>query len=132
MSRIIPTLVLFGAFSLWSAVLIAQPLQPQTSNRSAVTLKVTPTNLKGDVWEFEMVFDTHSQELKDELLKTAVLVTPDGRQLTPIDWKGDPSGGHHRKGVLRFNAVNPQPDKLELRVTRSGESEPRIFKWNIK
>lgn len=132
MSRVIPTLVLLGIFSLWSAVLTAQPLKPQTSNRSAVTLKVTPTNVKGDVWEFEMVFDTHSQELKDELLKTAVLVTPDGRQLPPIDWKGDPSGGHHRKGVLRFHAVSPPPDKLELRITRSGESEPRIFKWNIK
>ena len=132
MSRVIPTLVLLGAFSLWSAVSTAQPLAPETSNRSAVTLKVTPTNVKGDAWEFEMVFDTHSQELKDDLLKTAVLVTPDGKQIAPAGWKGDAPGGHHRKGVLRFDAVKPQPGKLELRVTRPGEQEPRIFTWELK
>jgi hypothetical protein len=131
MSRIIPALVLVGAFGLWSAVLTAQPLKTQTSNRSAVTLKVTPT-VQGDVVEFEMVFDTHSQELNDDLLKSAVLIGANGAQVVPAAWNGDPPSGHHRKGVLRFNAPKPQPDVLELRVTRPGEAAPRVFRWNAK
>lgn len=132
MPRLIHALVLVGAFGLWSAVLTAQPLKSQTSNRSAVTLKVTLTTIEGDTWEFEMVFDTHTQELNDDLLKNAALFTPDGKQLAPISWEGDPPSGHHRKGKLRFNAVKPQPKVLELRVTRAGEPGPRVFKWNAK
>lgn len=132
MPRLIHALVLVSTFGLWSAVLTAQPLKTQTVSRSAVTLKATPTNIQGDVWEFEMVFDTHTQELNDDLLTTAVLVTPDGKQLAPTSWDGDPPSGHHRKGKLRFNAVKPQPKMIELRVTRAGEPAPRIFRWNTK
>lgn len=132
MSRIISTLALIGALGLCSIATAAQPLAPQTSNQSAVTLKVTPINTQGDAWEFEMVFDTHSKDLKDDLLKTAILATPDGKQFAPTEWKGDPPSGHHRKGVLRFNAVKPQPDNFELRVARPGEAAPRVFRWNRK
>lgn len=132
MSRIISTLVLVGVFGLWSAVLTAQPLKTQTSNRSAVTLKVTPKTVHGDVLEFEMVFDTHTQELNDDLLKSAVLVGRDGTQVVPTAWNGDPPSGHHRKGVLQFNAPKPRPDVLELRVSRPGEPAPRVFKWDAK
>jgi hypothetical protein len=132
MSRMIRALLLLAAFGLWSAILTAQPLKLQTSNQSAVTVKATPKNVQGDVWEFEIVFDTHSQDLKDDLLKSAVLLTADGKQVAPTAWNGDPPSGHHRKGVLQFNAIKPQPDLLELRITRPGEPAPRIFKWNIK
>jgi hypothetical protein len=132
MSCMIRTLVLLAAFGFWSTALTAQSLIPQTSNRSAVMVKATPKNIQGDVWEFEMVFDTHSQELNDDLLKNAVLIAADGMPIVPTAWRGDPPSGHHRKGVLRFNAVKPRPDVLELQITRPGESAPRIFKWNMK
>lgn len=79
-----------------------------------------------------MVFDTHKQELNDDLLKSAVVITPDGKQLAPTSWDGDPPRGHHRKGKLRFNTVKPKPRIIELRVTRAGEQGPRVFKWNSK
>lgn len=129
MSRIIPTLVLLSAFGLWSAVLTAQPLKPQTSNKDAVTVKVTPLKVEGTIWEFELVFDTHSQELSDDLLTAAVLVVPNGTQFKPTAWNGDPPSGHHRKGVLRFNALNPPPDVLELRIVRPKEPAARAFRW---
>lgn len=124
--------VLLAAVAFWSGTSAAQGFSPQTSNQSAVTIKVTPRSLQGVAWEFEVVFDTHSQELKDDLLKGAVLVTADGTEVSPVDWKGDPPSGHHRKGVLVFNAVKPRPEVLELRISRSGESAPRSFKWDMK
>lgn len=132
MFRMIPALVLLGAFALGIADSAAQALKAQTNSQSGVTVKATPKNLQGDVWDFELVFDTHSQELSDDLLKSAVLVTADGKHLAPVAWSGDPPSGHHRKGVLRFNALKPPTDVVELRVTRTGEPAPRVFRWKSK
>lgn len=131
-SLILRTFVLLIALALVGGLHAAQVLPPQTSEQSAVTVKVTPRNLQGDYWEFEVVFDTHSQELADDLLKTAVLVTADGTQIAPAQWRGDPPGGHHRKGVLRFKALKPPPGTVHLRVSRPGEPKPRSFKWSLK
>lgn len=129
---ILRTFALLAACAFWSSTSAAQALPPQTSNQSAVTVKATPRNVQGEVWEFEVVFDTHSRELNDDLLKTATLIKADGSPVTPLAWQGDPPSGHHRKGVLRFNAVKPRPDMLELRISRSGETAPRSFKWDLK
>jgi hypothetical protein len=132
MSRMKKTLLLLAASGLWSTAIATQPLKPQISNQSAVTVKATPKNIQADVWEIEVVFDTHSQELKDDLLKNAALIADDGTRIPPSGWKGDPPNGHHRKGVLQFNRVNPRPKILELHISRSGEPSPRIFKWKME
>lgn len=124
--------VLLATLTLAAGLHAAPALAPQTSEQAAVTVKVTPQNLQGNYWEFELVFDTHSQELADDLLKGAVLVTSDGTQIAPAEWRGDPPGGHHRKGVLRFNALKPPPDTVHLRVSRPGEAKPRSFRWELK
>ena len=129
MSRMIVT-VMLAASLLWSGSAAAQGLPAQTSTQSAVTVKVTPRVVQGNVWEFDVVFDTHTQELKDDLLKTASLVAADGTLAAPAAWQGDPPSGHHRKGVLRFDAPKPEPAVLELRINRPGEATPRTFKWN--
>jgi hypothetical protein len=69
-----------------------------------VTIKVTPRSLAStaDNWEFTIVFDTHSQDLSDDLLKSARLLDGVGGQQSPMAWEGAPPGGHHREGVLRF------------------------------
>jgi hypothetical protein len=121
------------AATLFTAVgpAAAQKLSEQSSSAAGVTVKATPRALSGGVWEFEMVFDSHTQELKDDLMKSASLVA-DGKTLTPATWQGDPPGGHHRKGVLRFNAIDPQPRAMELTLTRLGEPKPRSFRWQLK
>lgn len=129
MSRMIRTLLLVAAFGLSNVVLAAQPLKTQTSNKDAVTVKATPVKLEGAVWEFQLVFDTHSQELSDDMMTVATLVGPNGTQVKPTAWNGDPPNGHHRKGVLRFNALTPPPDVIELRIARPKESASRDFKW---
>lgn len=130
---IVRIFVLLAAFGMGADTFAAPGgLAPQTSNQSAVTVKVTPRSLQTAVWEFEVTFDTHSQELKDDLLKNAVLIAADGTQISPIDWQGDPPSGHHRKGVLRFNAPKPTPGTVELRINRPGEAQPRSFRWDLK
>lgn len=104
----------------------------QFSTTSGVTIKVTPKNLQGSIWEFTVVLDTHSQELNDDLVKNVTLVKFDGSQIAPIAWQGDPPSGHHRKGALRFDAIVPLSSTLEMRVARTGERNPRSLRWPLK
>lgn len=126
------TITLIVALMIGGVSWATQALQPQTSDQFSVSVKVTPNTLQGDVWEFDVAFDTHSQDLSDDLLKTAMLVAADGSGVAPIEWQSDPPGGHHRKGVLRFKALKPAPATLELRIQRPGEATPRIFQWALK
>jgi hypothetical protein len=118
-----------AAFSI--GALASESLPAQSSSVSGVTLKVTPRGLKASTWEFDLTFDTHSQDLKDDLLRSAVLVAG-GAQAAPLAWEGDSPGGHHRKGVLRFAAPTPRPAMIELHVSRPGESKPRIYRWRLQ
>ena len=108
----------------------AGSLSAQSTSGSGVMVKATPRALTSGTWEFEIAFDTHTQALNDDLMKTASLVA-DGRAHVPVGWKGDPPGGHHRKGVLRFDAIKPAPKVIELRIARPGEPKPRTFQWKV-
>jgi hypothetical protein len=114
------------------SALAASELPARTSSQAGVTVKATPRPLAGNVWEFELVFDSHTQELKDDVEKTAVLSVAGGEVLMPLKWQGDPPGGHHRKGVVQFKSISPLPESIELRVTRPGEPKPRVFQWALK
>lgn len=129
---IVRTLLLLATLALSPAAPAAGELPPQTSDQGGVTVKVTPRRLAGPAWEFELVFDTHVQALQDDVLRSAVLIAADGSPVAPVAWDGDAPGGHHRKGVLRFDPLEPSPAVLELRLARSGEPAPRAFKWTIR
>ncbi|HLE65574.1 MAG TPA: hypothetical protein VI730_00350 [Burkholderiales bacterium] len=125
-------LALIAIFALSASALAGGNLAPQTSSQSGVTVKVTPRSLSGSAWEFAVVFDTHSQDLKDDPVKSAVLVVDGGAPSTATGWEGDAPGGHHRKGVLRFKATAASPANVELRLHRPAESEPRVFRWQLR
>ena len=78
------------------------------------------------------MLETRSQDLTDDLESSATLVADNGAKHAPTAWEGDPPGGHHRKGVLRFAPVTPRPEAIELRILRPGESSPRSFRWQMK
>jgi hypothetical protein len=120
------------SFAFAGGALAAGKLDPQTSSQSGVTVKVTPRIVTGAEWEFEVAFDTHSQELNDDLLKAAVLVADGGASSNPAGWLGDAPGGHHRKGVLRFKPAAASPASIELRLQRPGEAAPRVFRWHLR
>ena len=117
---------------LLSASSFAQ-LDTRTSTSAGVTVKVTPKVLDANAgaWEFAIVLDTHSQELSDDLIKTAVIVNAAGERYSPFAWEGAGPGGHHREGVLKFQAIKPAPRNVELRIHRAGESAPRVFRWEL-
>jgi hypothetical protein len=102
----------------------------QTSVERGVTVKVIPkrTGPSGD-WEFAVVLDTHSAELDDDLVRSSVLVA-DAAELRAVSWTGAGPGGHHREGLLRFPAPQAAPKAVELRILRSGEATPRVFRWD--
>lgn len=124
--------VLLAILAFAGSAPAAGNLAPKSSSQSGVTVKVTPRSLAGAAWEFEVVFDTHSGDLKDDLLKAAVLIADGSVPSSPTGWQGDGPGGHHRKGVLRFKPVAASPAAIELRLLRPGESAPRVFRWQLR
>jgi len=131
MRRGLITLLACLAVAVPPAAATAGALPAQSSSAAGVTVKATPRTLAGPVWEFELVFDTHTQDLKDDPANAASLHAG-GASAVPLAWQGDPPGGHHRKGVLRFKALMPVPAALELRLQRAGEASPRVFRWQLK
>jgi hypothetical protein len=112
----------------------AAQLATQKDTAKGVTVAVTPANLApgAKTWAFSVVLDTHTQDLSDDLAQSAVLVDDRGNRFRALAWDGAAAGGHHRKGVLRFNAIEPQPQALELRITRPGEERARVFRWSLR
>ncbi len=111
----------------------AAQLAPLKSSQGGVTVTVTPTEITrtAKVWAFNVVLDTHSQELSDDVAAISVLAAQ-GREAQPLAWEGAGPGGHHREGVLKFSALEPVPDAVELRIHRPGEEKPRTFRWEVK
>jgi hypothetical protein len=113
----------------------AQPetaLAAQISNQAGVKLSVAPRGFPPDArtWDFAVTLETHTAPLGDDLARTATLVA-NGKPFLPLAWLGDPPGGHHRKGVLRFYAIVPRPHSVELQIHRRGEAQPRVFRWQL-
>ena len=130
-----PSLLAFAAEpSAVSSALAQSKLGPHSSAAQGVTVTVTPRDLSNDskLWEFEVVFTTHSRDLRDDLTKTAVLMTSDGKRYPPVGWQGDGPGGHHRNGLLAFKPVSPRPQSVDLQIQRAGEPAPRTFHWTLK
>lgn len=126
------TLSLFLGFVLLPAPADAQLATRKSADRG-VTVAVTPGELSAGarIWVFKVVLDTHSQDLSDDLVANAVLAggaTP----LKPLAWEGAGAGGHHRSGLLKFRAITPRPRVVELRISRPGEPQPRLFRWELE
>jgi hypothetical protein len=117
-----------------SGYVAAVDLGAQSSSAAGVIVKVTPKDVspQSPVWQFTVVLDTHSQDLRDDLLKIAALVDAQGVRHSPLAWEGAPPGGHHRAGVLQFKGLGAQPAALELQILRSGEQAARVFRWKLK
>lgn len=106
---------------------------PQTSDQREIKVTATPRGLshQAKTWDFEVVLESHTQALNDDLAKSSILIA-EGKQYLPLRWEGAPPGGHHRKGVLHFKTIVPQPRALELQVRLAGDGAPRSFRWQLK
>lgn len=106
---------------------------PQTSDERGIKVNVLLQYIPAEAktWDFEVTLGSHTQALNDDLTKSAVLIA-DGTKYLPLGWEGSPPGGHHRKGLLRFKVVAPQPPLIELQIRLAGDTSPRTFKWMLK
>lgn len=139
MLRLLPVLfaaaLAFGLVFLNSGLPLAAPaLAAQSSEGGGVNVIVTPKALEPGVavWEFEIVMDTHSKPLDEDIPQAAVLVDEVGRRYKPTVWQGDPPGGHHRSGILQFSAPADMPAAVELQIEGIGEAGTRTFRWELK
>ncbi len=123
---------ILGAVTLGSLRLtsVASPFEARTSDAAGVSIVVTPRALAAGsaVWEFDIAMNTHVRPLADDLTAAAVLVEGNQR-VKPVSWQGDPPGGHHRKGVLRFPAPSAPPPTFDLQMSGVGGTELRTFHW---
>lgn len=137
---IISVLIIGFAIYILSSKIIFAPenktddllkLQTRTNTDGSVTVTVTSKDVsnKSETWVFEVVLDTHSFELNQDLVQTSVLVDDKGNEYKPVSWQGDPPGGHHRQGVLSFKSISPRPKSIELKIREVGGIKERIFKW---
>ncbi|MBE0625792.1 MAG: hypothetical protein IH606_13375 [Burkholderiales bacterium] len=138
-SRSLKSFSPFGALVLGAALLYAlngaaAELEQQSSQANSVGISVKPVDVSATAktWQFQATLTTHSGALDDDLARTATLVDAEGKQQAALGWDGDPPGGHHRKGVLKFKALSPRPDALEMRILRIGETAARTFRWKLK
>lgn len=108
-------------------------LSPQTDSQGSVTVKVTPKSVTefSASLDFEIVLDTHSGNLDQDLTKTSLLIDDKGSQHTPISWEGDPPQGHHRQGVLKFTPIAPRPRFIELKIRLIEEDGEKSFRWEL-
>lgn len=103
--------------------------ESKSDSQGGVTITVTPKIFLESAWDFEITLDTHSVELNEDLTKAAILVDENGKEYKPSAWRGDPAGGHHRKGILRFSSIKIQPLSFVVKIKKIGGIAERIFDW---
>ncbi len=111
---------------------IVQGLEPKTDEQESVTIVITPVDISGESkeWKFDVIMNTHSVELDQDLIKFAALVDDMGMEYKPLNWEGS-VGGHHREGILVFAPIRPLPQNLELKISKIGDVT-RSFNWQLK
>ena len=108
-----------------------QNWESKTDDQFAVTITVTPLDIspQSKQWKFGIIMDTHLVELDQDMIKIVVLVDDKGKKYKPTTWEG-PVGGHHREGVLVFNAIEPMPKSIKLKISNIGDVI-RNFTWQL-
>ena len=104
-----------------------------TKDAGGIRVVVKPKSVSAEApWEFEITMDSHTKPLDSDLTKTAVIVDDGNRNYIPLGWEGDPPGGHHRKGILRFPAPSEKIKSFELQIQGLGGESKRAFQWTMK
>jgi len=81
---------------------------------------------------FEVVLNTHSVDLSDDMAKISLLRDDAGKEYAPIGWEGAGPGGHHREGKLKFAAMTTKPKYIELVIKNVAKVSERAFRWELK
>jgi len=118
----------------FGSIFAAEKLERRTSSAGGVAVAVKPVELAPGAksWDFEVTMDTHTRPIEQDLARVSALVDEGGARHAPTAWKGDPPGGHHRKGVLQFAPLAGSPAYVELQIRGVGTPDVRTFRWQIR
>lgn len=107
--------------------------ETKTNEESSVTIESTPLELgqEAKTWKFNVVLDTHSVDLSQDMVEVSFLSDNQGNVYQPTAWEGPPPGGHHLEGVLVFDAIEPTPSSVNLVIKDIGGTPERLFEWGI-
>lgn len=119
------------ALTVLSASVFAAPPPAQISDAGGVTVKVVARDLRAGApsWDFEVTLETHTRSLDQDMTGAARLIDSQGRGHAPLAWDGDPPGGHHRRGLLRFRPLADSPVTVDLEIAGIGGVATRRFRW---
>ncbi len=106
-------------------------LSPRHNDAGRVAIEVQPLTLGDDegIWEFGVALNTHSVDLSYDLTEVAELRCERGEEYQPSSWEGSPPGGHHRRGVLRFTALDHPTSFIEIVIRDVANVPERLFRW---
>jgi hypothetical protein len=101
-------------------------LGERTATVASIGVTVRPVQLDAGGAAFAVSLDTHAGSLSADLAASSRLEVG-GTTWSAAGWDGDPTGGHHRKGTLRFTAAGAPTGTVTL--TLSGLGDPVVFTW---
>lgn len=109
-------------------------LKTQTTTIGNVTYKVTPKSLSksSSSWDFEIVLDTHTGSLDQDLASQVRLSADKAVENQVGKWEGDPLGGHHREGVLKFQPLGSDVASVTLKINPDENMKETNFTWEVK
>ena len=110
--------------------------ETRVDDQESVAVAVTPLLIdlssRATEWKFDVSMNTHSVELNQDMMKSAVLFDDQGNEYPVLKWEGSEPGGHHREGILIFDPVKPSPLSITLLLKSIGGVPERSFTWNLK
>ncbi len=106
----------------------ARSFPTKTVDVDGVTVEASPLRVNPRGASIAIVLDTHEGELDARLGQQSTL-TIDGTAWPVVAYKGDPPGGHHREGTLRFRSAGPVAGSMRLVIT--GLGGPVKFAWRV-
>ena len=81
--------------------------------------------------EFSIRFNTHQGDLDFKVDHISYLEDSSGKKYDPIQWEGDPPGGHHRSGKLLFPLLESKTDVIKLVLLNLYGIDERSFEWGL-
>lgn len=99
----------------------------KTNTDNGMTVAVTPERKPDGSWDFAVAIDNHAVNVTQDMVAVSSLTDAAGQVISPTAWTGDPPGGHHRRGTLKFGALSSTPITLTIRDL--GGVPTRIFTW---
>jgi len=88
--------------------------------------------VSGQPVTFKIQMNTHSVELKYNMVKLSTLKDDAGREYQALKWNGDPPVGHHRSDVLEFLAIAKGAKLITLYIKNITGVPERIFEWRLE